>query len=172
VQSDNDSYRTLRRRCGDEVFARWCVRNGIVTYGSASYRELLEERYPLLTPRQLADMWEHIGDYLEGGSKQARELGELLAQTEISPLREGIGVAEQVLSKGGWYPLDDGDTYSATTDAGIVEQGGHRYVVVVMTNAPMALDELSTLTGKLFIARRSLLPPQELKEQIEAAAGN
>ncbi len=157
VISDNDTYLKLRELYGNQVFTNWCLGCGAITKKASNYKDLANEHYPVLTPAQLARMWEHSFDYFDAGSKDARQLLGFYAKREESPLRDAIPTADMVIAKAGWYPLDDGKEYAATVDAGIVLQGDHSYIVAIMTNAPAELDLLRNMTSGIFGGRRALL---------------
>ena len=154
--SDNDSYRALRLLCGGQVFADWAVEGKVTEQDSDLYQLLTSHYYPMLTSRQLARMWKHAAAYLLSESDGACQLLELFAQRDESPLRDGIPSAERTIAKAGWYPADDGAEFSAAVDAGIVEVGGHRYVIALMTNAPGDLQLLTDVVDDIFSCRRVL----------------
>lgn len=159
VESDNEAYLELCDLCDGRAFASWAADAGAVKKGSDDYRRFAHEHYPDLTAHQLALLWEHAYPYLTGDSKRARKLLKLFERRNESPLREGLDDDCHTITKAGWYPLDDGDEYAATVDAGIVEEGSHTYVVAIMTDAPAELDTLTNLVGDLFSAHIVLDEP-------------
>lgn len=157
IYSDNDTYLALRNLCGNQVFIDWCVAEGAVSEDDPNYARIAGYNYPFIMPAQLARMWEHSFEYFDAGSDDARQLLELYERREVSPLRAGIPSAELVIAKAGWYPVDIGEKWPATVDAGIVMEGGHSYVVVIMTSLPADLDWLTSVVGGLFAGHTALV---------------
>lgn len=156
VDSDNDAYRALRDLCGSQVFADWAVECGAIEAGTDEYERFSTRYYPEITTRQLALMWEHAFTYLNGGSTGAQELMGYFERRVESPIRAGVATSDLTITKAGWYPLDAGEEYAATVDAGIVLDGTHGYVVAIMTDAPGELDTLAELVPGIFSAREAI----------------
>lgn len=159
VASDNDAYHGLIDRCGSKVFADWAVSCRAIKKRGEQYDRFATHYYPDLSASQLATMWRHIFVYLDGGSKGAQELVGLFQRRLESPIREGVDPGDLTITKAGWYPADNGERYAATADAGIVLDGTHGYVVVIMTDIPSDLDALARLVPGVFSARASLTQP-------------
>ena len=139
MASNNDTYRSLYNayaRSGIGISA-WVESMGVSTANVCRYR------FPTYSARESAALWTHIATYLESGSETATWLASLYEGTNVSHLRAAVerGVADgsltckdswRVMNKAGWI---SGSTNS-TSDAGIIEIDGHRYVMSIMTSAP------------------------------------
>ena len=156
VKSDNDTYRAMRNLCGSQVFADWAVSCGAIEQGSEDYRQFSNLYYPIMSPRQMAQMWQHAFVYLSSESDSAEELLELFERREESPMRAGLADEDLTITKAGWYPSDSGEEYEATAEAGIVFEDGYAYVVVIMTNIPDNLARLEELVPGIWSATNVL----------------
>ena len=156
IDSDNDAYHALLALCGSSVFADWAADCGAIERDSAQYQDFSTRYYPRVTPRQMALMWEHLHTYLGDASGSGPKLEETFAQRVESPLRAGLPGDLTTIAKAGWYPADAGEEYAATVDAGLVANGEHTYVVVIMTTLPDDLGGLAELVPGFWEARRTL----------------
>lgn len=158
IRSDNESYIRLHDVFGGEVFANWCVEQGICEAKSDAYERLCcrTTHYPFVTCNELASMWQASHGYLNSKGDKARELRGFFEKRDESPLREGVGPDATTLAKAGWFPLDTYDKLAATVDAGIVVEGGRTYVVAIMTNAPADLDKLASMVPGIWSAHDAL----------------
>ena len=156
ANSDNDAYHALINLCGTEVIAEWAVNCGAIERDSDEYRDFASRYYPRVTPRQLARMWEHMYAYLNDASGSGPKLTEMFIQRVESPLRAGLREDITTIAKAGWYPSDNGDAFAATVDAGIVLDGTHTYVMVLMTTLPDNLGSLAEMVPGIWRARRTL----------------
>lgn len=139
VSSSNDAYRSLYNAYAHsgEGLSAWVADLGVGTENVCRFR------FPTYSARESAALWAHIADYLESGGESAAWLSSLYEQTNVSHIRAAVerGVNEgdlacegdwRVMNKAGWIA---GSTNS-TSDAGIVEINGRRYVMSIMTSAP------------------------------------
>lgn len=85
------------------------------------------------SPRSALKLWNEAAHYLSTGSRTADWLADLYAQTDTSFLRQAVGqTGAVVLDKAGW--IASGENYDALVDAGIIERGGHIYLVSIMSS--------------------------------------
>lgn len=139
VSSSNDAYRSLYNAYAHsgEGLSAWVADLGVGTENVCRFR------FPTYSARESAALWTHVADYLESGGESAAWLASLYEQTNVSHIRAAVerGVSEgdlacegdwRVMNKAGWIA---GNTNS-TSDAGIVEINGRRYVMSIMTSAP------------------------------------
>ncbi len=121
VNSDNNAFRSLREAYGASVFGTWLQSFGFDTSGyggSYSYRVYY---YPHTSATQLAQMWEHMYEYLSSGTDSAGYLASLFEQREVSPMADAVGDKYKSWGKAGWYASREGQgTRPTTVDAGIV----------------------------------------------------
>lgn len=159
VSSDNESYIRLHDIFGGQVFANWCVEQGVCKAKSDAYERLCckTTHYPFVTCNELADMWQAGHGYLESRDDGASELRGFFEKREESPLREGVDPHATTISKAGWFPLDVYEKLAATVDAGIVVEDGRTYIVVIMTNAPGDLDKLASMVPGIWTAHNALV---------------
>lgn len=139
VSSDNNAYRSLYNAYAHsgEGLSAWVANLDVGTENVCRFR------FPTYSARESAALWAHIADYLEGGGESAAWLSSLYEQTNVSHIRAALerGVGEGSLAcEGGWRVMNKagwiaGSTNS-TSDAGIVEIDGRRYVMSIMTSAP------------------------------------
>lgn len=154
IRSDNESYIKLHDIFGGEVFANWCVEQGICEAKSDAYERLCcrTTHYPFVTCNELSSMWQASHGYLTSKGDKARELRGFFEKRDESPLREGVSPDATTLAKAGWFPLDTYDKLAATVDAGIVVEDGRTYIVAIMTNAPADLDKLASMVPGIWSA--------------------
>lgn len=139
VSSDNNTYRSLYNAYAHsgEGLSAWVANLGVGTENVCRFR------FPTYSARESAALWAHIADYLESGGESASWLASLYEQTNVSHIRAAVarGMSDgsltcedswRVMNKAGWIA---GNTNS-TSDAGIIEIDGRRYVMSIMTSAP------------------------------------
>lgn len=139
VSSDNNTYRSLYNSYAHsgEGLSAWVANLGVGT------ENVCRLRFPTYSARESAALWSHIADYLESGGESTAWLSSLYEQTNVSHIRaaverganEGSLACEEswrVMNKAGWIA----GSANSTSDAGIVEMNGRRYVVSIMTSAP------------------------------------
>ena len=111
-----------------------------------------------MSARSLASFWVEILDYVNSESEDAQWFAELLASTETSFIRDGVGeTGARVMNKGGWIGEEN---YASVTDAGIIELNGHTYLMVIVTGQmdDEAITEINVtnLASALFAVRNQL----------------
>lgn len=139
VSSSNDAYRSLYNAYAHsgEGLSAWVADLGVGTENVCRFR------FPTYSARESAALWTHVADYLESGGESAAWLASLYEQTNVSHIRAAVerGVSEgslncaeswRVMNKAGWIA----GSANSTSDAGIVEIDGRRYVMSIMTSAP------------------------------------
>lgn len=139
VASDNNTYRSLYNSYAHsgEGLSAWVANLGVGTENVCRFR------FPTYSARESAALWAHIAAYLESDGESTMWLSSLYEQTNVSHIRAAVerGVNEGSLAcEGGWRVMNKagwiaGSTNS-TSDAGIVEANGRRYVMSIMTSAP------------------------------------
>lgn len=123
--SDNDGYRSLRRRYGTSAFRTWTEEAGCTYLNPYSL-------WPEITAHDLALMWVQMRSYFTSDAEEAAWTAELYIDTLNSFLSDALGSTYTVYSKAGW--IDSDGYYTARNDAGIVEKEGHPYVLVVLSD--------------------------------------
>lgn len=139
VSSNNDTYRALHNAYAHsgKGLSAWVENLGI------SSENVCRFRFPTYSARESAALWTHIASYLESDGESAAWLASLYEQTNVSHIRAAVecGIAEgsigceegwRVMNKAGWIA----GSANSTSDAGIVEIDGRRYVLSIMTGAP------------------------------------
>lgn len=143
VESDNDSFVSLREAYDDADFDAWIEDLGVT---DARYDQL---SFPTLSTRSLTKLWANAYRYFQSGTQTATWLEGLCGQTTTSFIRDGItqpGIT--VYDKAGWYPSEE-VSYRSVTDAGIVEDAdGDAYLMVIMTSMSYS-DEAASAFGNL-----------------------
>ena len=167
VDSDNDAYGMLRNQFDNEGYDAWIASLGVEDAPRNSLTW-----YPTYCSLSSAKLWANALEYFESGTDTATWLSDLLEQTKVSFIRDGIastedGEAAVVRSKAGWI-ADEDSSYNAVNDAGIVEVAGRTYLMCIFTSQPdctEARDNVSALAAALFEAREDLA--QTLNEEDE-----
>lgn len=177
--SDNNAFSTLRNSYDGAGFARWVESCGV------SSDIVHDTHFPRYSARESALFWLHTYRYLQSGTDAASHLRELYTQTNVSFIRDGVtvvvasgdevqrdsGAGEQensfeetigesssksvvVMNKAGW--IASSPRFSGLCDAGLIECGGHTYLMSIMTSAPDSAshrDQVVTLAKELFRLR-------------------
>ena len=177
--SDNSAFSTLRNSYDGAGFARWVESCGV------SSDIVHDTHFPRYSARESALFWLHTYRYLQSGTDAASHLRELYTQTNVSFIRDGVtavvasgdeaqresdveeqeNVSEEtagelsgksvvVMNKAGW--IASSPRFSGLCDAGLIECGGHTYLMSIMTSAPDSAshrDQVVTLAKELFKLR-------------------
>ncbi len=145
--SSNEDYLSLRAQFGFDVFCDWLDAAGVGTsIGSKSW--------PGYTPRELAKMWLQM--YSDMGKGSGGAAVQWFASSSIhSAIREAVGDRSLVCSKPGWVP--EGDVNPSINDAGVVYSEDGAYLVVMMSNAPDHLGNLTDVAAALDAVHRDMV---------------
>lgn len=177
--SDNNAFSTLRNSYDGAGFARWVESCGV------SSDIVHDTHFPRYSARESALFWLHTYRYLQSGTDAASHLRELYTQTNVSFIRDGVtavvasgdkaqresdagerengseetaeessGKSVVVMNKAGW--IASSPRFSGLCDAGLIECGGHTYLMSIMTSAPDSAshrDQVVTLAKELFTLR-------------------
>lgn len=177
--SDNSAFSTLRNSYDGAGFARWVESCGV------SSDIVHDTHFPRYSARESALFWLHTYRYLQSSTDAASHLRELYTQTNVSFIRDGVtavvasgdeaqresdveeqeNVSEEtagelsgksvvVMNKAGW--IASSPRFSGLCDAGLIECGGHTYLMSIMTSAPDSAshrDQVVTLAKELFKLR-------------------
>lgn len=176
VESDNTGYAMLREHFGKS--AREGLSDGVPSFSEwaqsvgASGEGLDDAEYPCYTPADLARCWLGIASCLSSGSDEGRWLAEVLGATQHSFLRDSLGAeGNVVLSKPG-YEVTSAyyNTSPALNDAGLLFDGEHLYLLVIMSSAEYD-DAFLVDDQELFnnLAQALYAAAQEWKELPSAA---
>ena len=135
IKSGNESYKVLF----STYSAGWATWVGELGVGSEFNSH---QRNPYYTARESALMWLAAYNYVnaEGDARgqHAQWLSEMLSDTQVSFMRHAIAGGDvTVASKPGWYATPEDSEYDMDSfcEAGIVSEGGHDYLLTVMTDA-------------------------------------
>ena len=127
LHSDNDAFEALASGHMDGTYRAWLDEH-LITYDEWS------PWYPHASARSMAACWADIYHYTQTDTANAAWFKDLLANTNISFIRNALeGEDVQVWNKGGW--LSDPE-YNAVADCGIIEAGGRSYLMAILTNQP------------------------------------
>lgn len=151
--SDNDSYHAMRETYGDAPIAALADEAGcdLSWYGGSTW-DWANWYYPRTSPRDMARMWVHEAAYLLGEGDGPAALREMMAEREVSPIRDAMPRGAATLAKAGWLPEGgDYDSTPAAVDVGIVrwEGTGRSYVVAIMTDTPEDMDAVRAVAAAL-----------------------
>ena len=126
VNSDNEAYRTLRKKLyGASFFADLCAEAGVscdLTHWYADY-----------SVRDLANLWRICAQWLSGDDANAQWLGGLMGDSLNSQVDDIAGEGATTWSKAGWYS-GGGPRYDVTFDGGVVNAEQGSYAIAVATN--------------------------------------
>ena len=174
--SDNDTYKYLRDKYGDEPLIKWCRDCGIDD-GFA------DKHYPRnRCAKELCILWTRMFTYLESG-KASKELKSYLSNSACSSARETLSSRCFVQSKAGWenglsedafysedlvYPdhLTDKDPSNdecAINDSGVIHTQKGPYLFVIFSDIPYGIyrngtpsNPLNGITEALYRFQQSL----------------
>ena len=150
--SDNDAYEGFGYNYSGNGYGEWLNDHDVW------FDDYVFDLYPPMSARSLASFWVEILDYVNSESEDAQWFAELLASTETSFIRDGVGeTGAHVMNKGGWIGEEN---YASVTDAGIIELNGHTYLMVIVTGQmdDEAITEINVtnLASALFAVRNQL----------------
>lgn len=131
--SNNETYQMLRDLYGSvymENYIRQTWTDGdIDEYGS----------YIDIRAKDLAKLWVANLEFFRSGDPEADWILPLFRHTRFSFIDAGIGYRYPVYSKAGWiYATDSG--FNAYNDAGIVMKEGSPYLLAILSDAALILD--------------------------------
>lgn len=154
VWSDNDLYFDLCRTYFDDGYMSWLASYGI------EHAAGRDDYFPKMSPNELGAVWAETLQYIQAGSDDARWLSGLLGRTEESYIRDGLaGTKATVIDKAGW--MTDSEVKSVS-DAGIVQAGGHTYLMAIVTEQSEfdknSRQRVAQLARDLYDARGMLAP--------------
>lgn len=154
VYSSNDAFKSVAFKYTGIDYSEWLASRGI------DHEAYLVYVFLQACPRGLASAWEEIREYVSVGSDDARWFGELLSETEVSFIRDGLAAytdtdasGARVMSKAEWASYEGS---SAVADAAVIEEGGRTYLMVVETDQAYSVPaaaKVSNLAGALFDLR-------------------
>ena len=150
TESDNDAYDALHYARDTQDYYDWLSSRGVTDDPALGF-------YPDVSAATMTQLWLEVTQFLDAGSDEANWLKEMLGNTRVSFVRDGLdGTGAQVWNKGGWITDED---KTAVNDAGLIEVDGQRYLVVILTeqvNSGEAQTRVGTLARALFDARSAL----------------
>ena len=127
LYSDNDAFEALASSHMDETYRTWLDEHAI-TYDEWG------PWYPHASAGSMSACWADIYHYIQTDAANAVWFKDLLANTNISFIRNALdGEDVQIWNKGGW--LADPE-YNAVADCGIIESNGRSYIMAILTNQP------------------------------------
>lgn len=148
--SDNDAFDAFGFNYMNGEYASWLAAYDVdynAEYGLYLYA----------SARNMAAIWNDIDAYLQTNTENARWFADCLANTNRSFIRDGISETEaKTWNKGGWIASEG---MSSTSDAGIIELDGSRYLMAIVTGQPNSVDaqeRVATLARLLFAERNRL----------------
>lgn len=124
LYSDNSAYESLREAYDWQGYDQWLEELGLQPVVIFAHYW-----YPALSPVASVQLWMNMYSYLASGAQHAAWLSDLLANTNVSYLRQGMddaGFQATVLNKAGWDVL-------STCDSGLIQVNGHTYFAAVIT---------------------------------------
>lgn len=126
VNSDNEAYRTLRKKLyGASFFADLCT--------EAETACDLNYWYADYSVRNLANLWRICAQWLSSDDPNAQWLGGLMGDSLNSQVDDVAGEEAVTWSKAGWYSACD-PRYDVTFDGGVVNTEQGSYAIAVATN--------------------------------------
>ena len=162
LYSDNDAFDELCFTYYTSEYIEWLAQYGIE-------HDFASENgpYPDASAESMSWFWGEFAAYLDQDDDAARAVSELLRNTEVSFIRDAFTdeegfVSADVRNKAGWiaeesYEDDVAEYYyygvNSTSDCGIIEKDGKRYILAVMTEQPFsdaAASDVSALVEALF----------------------
>ena len=125
--SSNSDYSALRKTYGSAGFRSWLTQAGV----NANQGNSL---YTTTTSVDLAKMWLKGYGYLAGNAANSSWARSTFQRTLNSTISSQLRSRCTVYSKAGW--IAQGGYYNVYTDAGIVMDGSHPYVMAIMSSLP------------------------------------
>ncbi|MBQ1468167.1 MAG: hypothetical protein IIZ27_06805 [Solobacterium sp.] len=136
VWSDNDTYFKMAVTYGIHVLDHWCEKAGV-------RKDIAANMYINQTTMENARLWA-VNYYWFIENETGQKLSELYESPYISSIHSNAEPGENTRTKAGWF--EDIEEYYATSDAGIVYEGDHPYMLVIMTDLPADFELLDPLT--------------------------
>ena len=149
--SDNDAFEAFGYNYFDEDYIAWLAAHG-TEWPLSTY-----DLYAPMSARSLAMVWAEILDYVDGGSEAASWFADVLTDTSVSFIRNAVDDEQaRVMNKAGW--IVDWDVNSVT-DAGIVKDDGHTYLMAIVTDQPDSeeTEEAATVLARSLYDLRDTL---------------
>ena len=148
--SSNGAYDSLAQSRMGKAYNNWLDGYGIEFDNVIPY-------YANVSAKSMARIWADLFQYLQTDSKNAKWFGKLLAKTSRSFIRSNLKEENvTVRNKAGW--ISDRE-YSATTDCAYIDEEGHPYLMIVLTDQPdsdMSNRRAGKIVKALFAARKAL----------------
>ena len=137
--SDNVSYNTLWYEYGIDYFNQWCDKAGI--------ERLMDEYYNYIwySPRQLSCLWMVNYEFFLTDKQYGKTAMALFDHPGYSTIHTTLGDFYDTWTKSGWINTRE----DAVIDSGIISDGEHPFLIVVMTDYGGDLLELNQLTCEL-----------------------
>lgn len=154
--SDNDAFHALHRIYGSEPFREWVAEAGIEGNSEHDASYLSQHNYPFITATQLDEMWEAIYGYCTSGTEPSKTVADYLSKRTTSPIADAVGDRYASWGKAGWFYDTNFDCSPATVDAGVVFADKGPYRLVMMSDAPGALDAMAELAAGMDSAAAEL----------------
>lgn len=151
VNSDNDAYRTLRKKLyGASFFADLC--------SEAETPCDLNYWYADYSVRNLANLWRICAQWLSSDDANARWLGGLMGDSLNSQVDDIAGENAVTWSKAGWYS-GGGPRYDVTFDGGVVNTEQGSYAIAVATDRGSDFTTIEGVMRPLATLAQSRLDP-------------
>ena len=152
LYSDNDAYDSFAAAYVGQGYKDWLDSYEIEFDGYAPY-------YATTSAKSMARIWADLFQFLKINTDEAKWFADLLSRTNRSFIRsalENTGVT--VRNQAGWI-AEDG--LCATTDCAYIDENGHPYLMVILTDQPdsdASNQRAHQIVKALFDARKALLP--------------
>lgn len=153
IWSSNKAFTTLRANYDSLQHNEWAAALGVrdAPAGDGVW-------FPSYGARSSVKIWREMAGYFEFGSETSVWLKDLLTKPEESFIRDGVmREGMTVYNKAGWTASGEG--FNSTSDAGIIEYKGSRYIMSIMCARPYSdasRASVSALADALFDARSAL----------------
>lgn len=133
--SDNDTYAQLYNLYGSQYMQRLLSNTGVS--GDISETELYTE----IRAKDLAKLWIGNLEFFRSGNKNVEWIMPYFRHSRFSFIDNALEWKYAVYSKPGWY-YANGTEINVYNDAGIVMKGENPYILAVLSNASLYLDNL------------------------------